>query len=732
MSFKNKFRDEEQYSSYIIIALFLVFSLWKFYPSLGVGVTVSQASGDGLGTITWMTDVAVQAHKQPIAYLLSDMTKIDGAGLGAFPAVPINSIQKVIIYIISFFFELDDIYDIYALLGFFLVGVSSYFLFREFGVNSFLSFFGAFLLLNNDNFYARVGGHLTLAIPFAPILVTLVVVKLSKITSLLNMFGVTSLIAFNFSMNEYYGYYGGLFSVALFLGLYFYYHPVNSLSVSNTALLTKNITITCLFFVLLMSLLYPNLVGEKIIGLFIHDNAISSAENSFRSYQDFIAYSIKNHWYLFYPASSLLPQIIDLSFFTRDTFYEQSFRVGLVIPLFILGIFVVSLISKHDWVRDRRVLLIYSFLPAIILIFLLSNDPRGGWSFVNFTYELTGIFRVSSRAYLYVAILLIVLFIIYLDVLYTYLQDLFSRKKHIYFISGVILLGVTLDDTLQYKLWTEQISVYQLPDTSFYRDLAERDQGRVIELPFYHFPEDPPEKGYPLGFYRSTYQFELVNAILPQNNPSYNGYTALYNLLKEPSEDAISFLQGIGVKYIVINSTAIKWKKGTGELKLLSQNKDRSLFQIENAVDIDKEEALNKINELAIFTMLDNDEVLFNTQESRKLLKKGFSGTEDWGVWSDSKVAKIHFKHHSDKKSYLTIKYMVFGNQNIIFHVNGDIIKSVYNTHAGPHEVQLPIKKGDSNVVEIKFEIPTALSPNSLDMNNQDTRSLGIGLLKMQ
>ena len=127
--------------NFIAIVLLFAFSIWKFYPSFSQGLTVSFFSGDGLGTIAWMNDVAVKAQNESISFFYSDLTKLDGSGLGAWPAVPINSTQKILVYIISLFTQSDNIYDIYAFFGFFFVGVSSYFLLKEFKVNSFFAFF---------------------------------------------------------------------------------------------------------------------------------------------------------------------------------------------------------------------------------------------------------------------------------------------------------------------------------------------------------------------------------------------------------------------------------------------------------------------------------------------------------------------------------------------------------------------------------------------------------------
>ena len=725
--------------NFIAIVLLFAFSVWKFYPSFSQGLTVSIISGDGLGTIAWMNDLAVKAQNESISFFYSDLTKLDGSGLGAWPAVPINSIQKILIYIISLFTQSDNVYDIYAFFGFFFVGVSSYFLLKEFKVNSFFAFFGSFLLLNIDTFYARINGHLTLAIPFAPILLTLATVQAAKVTDLKQMLILAVLMCFNFSMNEYYGYFGAFYSVSLFLGLYFYYNPLAQQDLNSTKKLAKNALFACLFFILLMVILYPNLIGTKLISIFNTDiTDIIYAEESpvIRGHYEFLYYSVKNPLYMFFSQNEIFKQIIDFSYFQKDVLWEQSFRVGLIIPLF-LSLFLLSfLIKRRDWTNDHRIYLFFAFTPALILIFLFSNDPRNGPSLVNFTYEFTKIFRVSTRAHLYIVILLITIFVIYLDIIYKNLSKKVEGKKFAYFLMGLMLI-FTLDDTIKFKLWSSQIPIYQLPDASFYEDLAKREPGRVLEIPFHHSPEDPPESGYLTNYFRSIYQFELVNAVLPSSNPAYKGYTHLYNILKKPSSETIAFLQDIGVKYIVVNSSAEAWRGGSNQMVLLNQLAGKKLFKLAGAKVISKEEALQKIKTYWLLTIPQDEEVLFSDKNSKVFEKQGFSYTEDWGVWSNSKKAEIIFTRAERESSSLNLIFRTFGSlqhkQNIIFYVNGEKALSLDNIQPWVEmEEKLIIDEDQPEMITIRMEIPTAISPNELDANNQDTRKLGIGLIKMK
>ena len=128
---------------------------------------------------------------------------------------------------------------------------------------------------------------------------------------------------------------------------------------------------------------------------------------------------------------------------------------------------------------------------------------------------------------------------------------------------------------------------------------------------------------------------------------------------------------------------------------------------------------------------------MFSDKNSKGFVKQGFSYTEDWGVWSNSKKAEIFFTRAERGSSSLNLIFRTFGNlqheQNIIFYVNGEKALSLNNIQPWVEmEQKLIIDEAQPEMITIRMEIPTAISPNELDANNQDTRKLGIGLIKMK
>lgn len=733
----------DKYSTYVFVISFLFYSIWKFYPAFESEITVSFPHGDGIGTISWFVEVANKTHNLGISYFLSDLTKIDMSGLGAYPDAPVNVVQKAILYIISFFVQGDNIYDTYAFIGFYLIGLSSYILFREFKIHFLLSLLGAILIANNDNMFARLSGHLTLGISFAPILLTYIIIKASKTLDLRVVLLIPIIIVFNYSMNEYYGYFGMFFSFFLFFGMYGYHNSLTDLfSRERNILLWKSVAIIIFLFIALMVLVYPNLIGQKFIKLFMNvDNELVSSP-VIRSYEDFILYSIKNPWYFFNPKIDFFHQLINNNFFTENTFWEQSFRIGIVVPLFLFLVLITFFIYRIKGIKiEKELFLVFFVFPSILIIYFLSIDPTIGFSLVNFTYKVSEIFRVSSRAYVYIFIIFILLYLFYLDYVIKRIRMLIDNSLLKKFLILSLLFGViyvvSLKDVTG-KTFGEQVEVYKLPEIKIYKYLASLEKGLVLELPFYHFPENVFEDGYIYNYNRSIYQFRVLNAILPPDNEYYSSYGYLYNILRKLDNNTIKQIRNLGVKYIVLDMNKIILGEDLeNEMILLKEMANKKLFLIKNNLELESSVILDKLKLLST-PVLDEDKLIeFNNSSSVSFFRSSFATTEEWGTWTQGTKAKLSFISKLRNNSYLEIEFRVFSDgkheQNVTFNVNGKnemTIKTFRNI--GTHKIRIPLENNEKEINELTIELPNAVSPNQLNMNKKDNRLLGIGLINMR
>lgn len=730
-----------KYFIYLFLILFLIYTIWKFNNALLIGYTVSAPQGDGLGTIAWMSELVENLHERGISYLFSDLTILDKAGLGIHGPVPINIVQKLIIAFLSLFTSLDNIYDYYAMIGFYLMGIFTYLLLREFKISILFSLLGVLLMVNADNTYSRMTAHLTLSIPFASILLIYLTVKASKNPTLFRLILVAFAIGFNFSMNEYYGYFGVFFVLFLFFGLLLFYKDENT--ISNMQLL-KNIILGSGVLFIIMSILYPNLIFYKILSLFLDMDMSSSVAGVKRTYADFILYSVKNPWYLFYPKLDFAQEFLNLKFFTNNTFGEQSFRIGILVPIIIAIILytltIVSVLQKR--IHKELKLFIYVF-PSIIIIYLLSNDPHYGYSLVNFTYALTDIFRVSSRAYLYIFIILLCLYVYYLNYsfwkLYDYMR-LFAGVKSLIFIflllSSIIYISERTLKDVTGNTYHQRIYAFKLPDTSIYKYLGSLDKGMVIELPFQLFPYNTPEESYFYYYNRAIYKFPLINTIVLNNNKYYKDFEYLFNILKRPTKEVVDQLKYLGIKYLVLNKDNKQWNSliNTNGLIMVKRIGNKKLLKIKDSINITAEETLNRLNQISFPYLKRNHKILFNDKMNSDLLIKGFSKIEHWGVWTHSKEAVIKFCTNDQKAKILNLNFNIFTDgrykQNIEFILNGKVIyqKSLSLIN---HKVSLHLDGLLKDVNELLIKIPTATSPQELNVSS-DRRKLGIGLISLE
>jgi hypothetical protein len=603
--------------------------------------------------------------------------------------------------------------------------------------------------------FTRIPEHLTLGISFAPILLTYIVVKASKHLNLLVVFFIPLATILNFVMNEYYGFYGVFFTIFLFFGLIIYYHTEAIKTKSFWIDLVKKISIAAVVFIVLMSMAYPNMIFQKIISLFIHTESTVSSSFGSRSFDEFIAFSIKNHWYYFYPKIELLQNLVSSEFFTRDVFWEQSFRIGLVIPILFLLSYLFIFFKRNFLGLEKRKSMWFGLAlsPAIIIMFLFSNDPNHGPSLVRVSYSLSEIFRVGARAYLYIFILSLVLFFFYFNLAWQILRKQNEIKNSaLYFFTLALFVSALYDVTG--NLWRSQVTSYKLPSNDVYTHLATLPKGLVCEVPFYSLPQDVPESSYIYAYNRSLYKAPLLNAQVPVTNKYYPAYNALSTLMKDPDRATIVLLQDIGVRYVVVDSNNSQWNHEdiTKQLTMLKTNKEKTLYQIEGFKSKNPEETrmllLNKSSQLHHKALSKKMEIApefklsefidFTKETSRTFMISGFSPTESWGTWVDNKQAVIVFRADNElinKAKFLKISFKIFTDgkyvQEIQFNLNGKVIKKVVSSKLENSNISIPIpdRLKEQNIFTI--EVPMAISPKELNIGS-DTRKLSIGIMNLQ
>ena len=116
--------------------------------------------------------------------------------------------------------------------------------------------------------------------------------------------------------------------------------------------------------------------------------------------------------------------------------------------------------------------------------------------------------------------------------------------------------------------------------------------------------------------------------------------------------------------------------------------------------------------------------------------RSGWSWSEDWGTWSDSKIAILNFSWPTKTPKSLNIKFDTFvvkGKhpvQEIDVKVNGHFYKKLFLTHVYDNELEIfftPEMKR-SKFLSIEFEMHNLARPVDLIADRPDHRKLGIGV----
>ena len=736
----------------VYILLLITYGIWKFYPSLELGKSVSFPSGDGVGTIANFSEVADQIKTNGVSYLLNDLSSSELLGNGIATPYPFNILQKSIVGILSIFTKFDNIYDYYAMFGFILVGISTFLLLIKIDTKPYFALVGAILMMNNDN-YVRYECHLTLAIPFIPIFLTFFIIKAAEENTYKRFFLVALFTVLNFLMNEYYGYFGVYFSVFLFFGLLLYYQKDNIKNYKFWIKILKLIALSSILFIALMLIVYPNILFKKIVSVLFNDrNSIRiSFEN--RDYADFVSNSIKNHFYYFYPGIMFLKNLFPKNFFTTEVFWEQSFRVGFILPFSVLLMYIIIIFKNHESnkIYKKYLLFIFAFLPALVGIFLFSNDPRRGISLVGFTYNISGIFRVGARAYLYIYILSIVIFFYYLNIIWAVFNFENKFKKLLKYILTMLFIIVLLFDVTEDR-WYKQFNTYSMPSNEVYTFLKKLQKGLVCEIPFYSLPDDPPELSYIYYYNSSIYKMPLLNYQISIDSPYYPAIKDLSIITKYFNENMVNVLRNLGVKYLVIDNKNTVVHGLINNLDILYRNNDKSLYEIKNSISLNKDEfksiLINDLNNLNYQSLLSvkamspyfsvGSTILFNNKKSKDYIFSGFSSVEDWGTWSNEKKGMILFKNNLDdikNAKYLEISFVVFSDGKYVQHVklelNNNIILNESYSKNSNYIIKIPIRGKLKNENELVILTPDAISPQELHVNN-DTRKLSIGMIYLK
>ncbi|MCF8070511.1 MAG: hypothetical protein K9L30_18175 [Desulfobacterales bacterium] len=550
-------------------------------------------AGDGIGGIGNIFTLKQEVDESGFVALFGDTRSSDKVGFGLSAPAPQSLYWKWNLGVLSQIFSPEDVYDVNGIIAFTLIGLFSFILLKELGVSFIFSFIGALLLTHIDHFFSRLNGHLLgLGTYFIPILLCWGAVWAGKKPTLFRMLILAFLNVFNFWVNEYYGYYGFFFSYGLFLGYFLKFADKPSFLQIKTGVW---FILSGIFFVSAMTLSYPHIVLGKIAELIQigSENGVP-VHNASHPWNEFLVYSVRKPMSLFSPWVPWLKQVVVGDVFKSDL-GEFTFRIGTAAPVAILAciLFFGYFYIFHKNEKSKVVLwecIIWMAVSALMVIFAL--DPRHYISLVPITFKIAPMFRVGARAFLYVDIAVIVLFVYTIDALFCFiLKRLVAKKSSIvYLILNVALIvilifitAIGIIDIARDRIWNKVPSL-KLPDTSIYEVLRDKPPGLLLELPMYSPIKHSPEKNYLYKYYRTTHGFPIVNTSypLPTNLEFRDILHRLSNYINTISYEVLKDLKLAGVRYIVVDRRKIddsRLRESPG-LKLIGENENKSIFSM--------------------------------------------------------------------------------------------------------------------------------------------------------
>jgi len=557
-------------------------------------------NSDGIGSLGgWFTFIE-DADNAKAKILLSDVYAPTSIGLGLIEPGPFSIVWKNIIYFLSRFFSVENIWSVIVFGTFVLHGLVGLALARELGAGWLLAIFAGLFFQHLDLFVYRIAEHLTgLATYFMPILLILLAIRAAKKPTWLRLIFLGLGAALNFSFNEYYGYFGSFICAAIFIG--FAIFSRKKWAISGIPFFMRTLAGGVAFF-LAMILLYPVQIGARLNGLFQPKSSEPAFVEPMAHVKDeFLYFTIDNFWHIFEPSVGGLKNIFRAGFFD-SSIWEYTFRVGFLLPAAILVCVAVLLAT-----RPGRKQLADVFWPtflvfmATILAIPFAIPDKYKLSLVNFTYHLGQIFRVGLRSLVYLDIGIILLYVLvfgaFQKLLGAWLSARFGQHKGQWISRAVIVIisMAVLCDLYSQRIWSP-LPASKLPSLKAYERLSKMPNGALLELPYFSSVHEQREDNYIYNYHRIGHDKPLINMFFSSTfYPNFVGPSEEFTeLANHALPRIIDRLSRAGVRYVAVSKDALSKGKITfagleaaPRLKLISEDSSVSIYEIEPRKDFD-------------------------------------------------------------------------------------------------------------------------------------------------
>jgi hypothetical protein len=719
-----------------VVLIFLLLSLWRYSDVLKSENHSLTNQGDGLGTIAGVFTVSEQITKFDSSYLFSDSFYSDRSGGALSSPSPFSQFWKLTTVSLSTFLSPNNVHDTVGMVGFFLACLFGFFLCQYFKLDVYLSLILAIAIASLDVTVARSDGHLFgLGVFFVPIIVVLFTAKAGVDPTVKNVATLALLHTLNFNVNEYYGFFGIFFTSSLLVAywaLYFSEH--------NFAQLVKVSVIGCLVFVLSMSVVYPNMVGNPLINLFVSSEGFSSSNHHVHSWESFQEFSVENVASIFSPANSFFISLINAKDFEHNL-WEMTYRIGLVLPVSVFFLLcVLFVVNKREALLTSKKLFVWS-IPATVML-LLSISPKFTLSLVPLTYIIAPMFRVATRALLYFDLICFVMLILVTVPLLKELRgklELDKRVKEVLLATFSICVGLLVYSDVSSIGLKEKMPSLALPNIDVYKVIAEEPDGLLLELPYFSPVTSTIEDGYLYTYNRIAHKKPIVNLIYGgSNNVEHRGAIHNFSLkVNTLNERVLKSLVNSGIKYIAVKNhmpkinellekTAIVNKVGndgiTSIYKVRVEDNSERGNDVWGFIREQYNLDLSRCHNHSIIDFSNNEIKLTNVELN------GFSHREPNGIWTlgDFSTIKVEFPPKEVKAIKLIFSNSFSENRHLPTNIKvGDYTTDVVITNT---EVEIPVSmEMQKEPAHIIISPPRPTAPSDI-IKSTDSRILGVKL----
>ena len=523
------------------------------------------AEGDGWGAISDIYDISANVHERGLGVLVGDMFQSKTVGLGVVTeGSPMAMVWKVIYWAGGRLFNPTTAYDVIVFLSIVGVWLGVYYLMRRgLGSSGLVALVTCFMFASSDHFNRRVAAHLSFLTIAAPIATLAVAIRFILAPSIRRGLALAVALCLTIGLNEYFGYFclfvvAGVIVLGAGVGL-----ARQGWEYGKS--LVRPLAAGIALLIALLIATYPTLtIGSRLQRSSQQKVATHIGHGS----SEIWTYATDQPWVVFRTDHPVIRKNLPawVAAFVQDPelYGENSNRVGLPVGV---GAWAAVLwgLGAGAWAvgrkrlgsfRHRRALFNVGILVVVAWIATsLAHKPTTG-SLSVLTLHYANMFRVGTRALLFLQIAATCLWALSLGLWWDFTKRVFASRPLIGLLMGataIVWLQWSWRD-LQGGQWKfRSYESYPKEQSQINETLAGLPDGVVVRMPFNYPFRSPPEFDYHYRMFRMYDGHPIVNGAGQRQYRAALDRAGLAFKINDITDETISTFEQAGVRYITLN-----------------------------------------------------------------------------------------------------------------------------------------------------------------------------------